>query len=210
MNVNLYLGVFLFNLNKVKNMSYVKNKKREKGFSLLELLLVMGVIAAMIIAAFIIHPKVMTHTRVNNELRNISTILNGIKALYSGSPDLTGFSNSVASKAKILPENMLVKGSANTFKNSWQGSFYMTLNSNIKAANGNIIWNAVAISTGGIPSSDCLRLSNELYRVYGKDLDFMTVNGQSAYSGSVSFDLGNVAQLCARKESADVVMVVRV
>lgn len=61
MNVNLYLGVFLFNLNKVKNMSYVKNKKREKGFSLLELLLVMGVIAAMIIAAFIIHPKVMTH-----------------------------------------------------------------------------------------------------------------------------------------------------
>lgn len=189
-------------------MSYFTNKKREKGFSLLELLLVMGVIAAIIIAAFVIYPKVMSHTRVNNELRNISTVLNGIKALYSGSPDLTGFSNSVASKAKILPDNMLVKGNANTFKNSWQGPFYMGLSSNIKA-NGNTVWNAVSISTGGLPSSDCLRLSNELYRAYSKDLDFMTVNGQSAYSGSVAYDLENTAQLCARKESADVVMVVR-
>lgn len=189
-------------------MSYFTNKKREKGFSLLELLLVMGVIAALIIAAFIIYPKVMSHTKVNNELRNISTILTGIKSLYAGSADLTGFSNTVVSKAKILPDNMVVKGSPNTFKNSWQGSFYMMLNSNI-TSNGNIIWNAISVSTGGIPSSDCLRLTNELYRAYDKELVFMTVNSQNVYSGSMVYDLNNAATQCSKKESTDVTIVIK-
>lgn len=42
-----------------------KNFKRtQKGFSLLELLLVMGIVAALIVSAFIIYPKVMSHVRV--------------------------------------------------------------------------------------------------------------------------------------------------
>ena len=45
-------------------MLYLKNKMKKQGFSLLELLLVMGIVAALIIAAFIIYPKVMTQVRV--------------------------------------------------------------------------------------------------------------------------------------------------
>ncbi|ENH5449800.1 prepilin-type N-terminal cleavage/methylation domain-containing protein, partial [Klebsiella pneumoniae] len=42
----------------MKKTVLIKNKKSKKGFSLLELLLVLGIIAALVVAAFIVYPKV--------------------------------------------------------------------------------------------------------------------------------------------------------
>lgn len=44
----------------------------KKGFSLLELLLVLGIIAALIVAAFIVYPKVQDSNRATTEAKNIS------------------------------------------------------------------------------------------------------------------------------------------
>ncbi|EFT1001155.1 prepilin-type N-terminal cleavage/methylation domain-containing protein [Shigella sonnei] len=41
------------------------NKHNKEGFSLLELLLVLGIVSALIISAFIIYPKVQTMYRVD-------------------------------------------------------------------------------------------------------------------------------------------------
>ena len=48
-------------------MSKISEIKRRKGFSLLELLLVLGIIAALIVAAFIVYPKVRTSQIVDAE-----------------------------------------------------------------------------------------------------------------------------------------------
>lgn len=42
----------------INSFRLLKGSKSKKGFSLLELLLVLGVIAALIVAAFMIFPKV--------------------------------------------------------------------------------------------------------------------------------------------------------
>ncbi len=42
----------------MKKIVLIKNRKSKKGFSLLELLLVLGIIAALVVAAFIVYPKV--------------------------------------------------------------------------------------------------------------------------------------------------------
>ncbi len=42
-------------------------RKSKKGFSLLELLLVLGIIAALVVAAFIVYPKVQASQRAQAE-----------------------------------------------------------------------------------------------------------------------------------------------
>ncbi|STH25312.1 type IV pilin protein [Escherichia coli] len=47
------------------------NKHNKEGFSLLELLLVLGIVSALIISAFIIYPKVQTMYRVDKISKTI-------------------------------------------------------------------------------------------------------------------------------------------
>ena len=67
----------------MKKTVLIKNKKSKKGFSLLELLLVLGIIAALVVAAFIVYPKVQASQRAQAESNNIATIQAGVKALYT-------------------------------------------------------------------------------------------------------------------------------
>lgn len=58
-------------------------ERKRKGFSLLELLLVMGIIAALIVAAFIVYPKVQSYRNVKIESNNISSLKAEVSALYA-------------------------------------------------------------------------------------------------------------------------------
>ena len=91
----------------MKKTVLIKNKKSKKGFSLLELLLVLGIIAALVVAAFIVYPKVQASQRAQAESNNIATIQAGVKALFTSASSFTGLTNSVAVQAKIFPDNML-------------------------------------------------------------------------------------------------------
>ncbi|EGD5057419.1 prepilin-type N-terminal cleavage/methylation domain-containing protein, partial [Escherichia coli] len=51
----------------MKNTVLIKKIKSKKGFSLLELLLVLGIIAALVVAAFIVYPKVQASQRAQAE-----------------------------------------------------------------------------------------------------------------------------------------------
>lgn len=98
-------------------------KKSKKGFSLLELLLVMGIIAALVVAAFIVYPKVQASQRAEAESKNISLIQAGVKSLYSGASSYSELSITTIVKAKILPESMTkISGMASSMVNVWTGN----------------------------------------------------------------------------------------
>ena len=50
-------------------MTHILSKKRKKGFSLLELLLVFGVIAAIIVAVFMVYPKVSSGQKIDSDIK---------------------------------------------------------------------------------------------------------------------------------------------
>lgn len=104
-------------------MILLKKRKSKKGFSLLELLLVLGIVAALVVAAFIVYPKVQASQRAQAESNNIATIQAGVKALYTSASSFTGLTNTVAVQAKIFPDNML-SGTGNTAKpiNAFKGN----------------------------------------------------------------------------------------
>lgn len=71
-------------------MNIFYKDKKGKGFSLLELLLVLGVIAALIVGAFIVYPKVRNSQSIDAEAKNIATIRSGILALYASQATISG------------------------------------------------------------------------------------------------------------------------
>lgn len=129
-------------------------RKSKKGFSLLELLLVMGIIAALIVSAFIVYPKVQAYRNVKIESSNISTLKSETSALYSstiGSMPNSYSLNGVLINAKVVPENMII---GNKIRNTWGGDVYIGTYDIANAA-------AFVIQYNHVPRDECAKLVME-------------------------------------------------
>lgn len=107
-------------------------------------MLVLGIISALVVAAFIVYPKVQASQRAQAESNNIATIQAGVKSLYTSASSFTGLSNTVAVQAKIFPDNML-SGSESAVKP-------------INAFKGDVILGAAATGPSKAPGSFLLIL----------------------------------------------------
>ncbi|NNQ95496.1 type IV pilin [Escherichia coli] len=140
----------------MKKTVLIKNKKSKKGFSLLVLLLVLGIIAALVVAAFIVYPKVQASQRAQAESNNIATIQAGVKALYTSASSFTGLNNSVAVQAKIFPDNMLSgSGSAAKPINAFKGNVVVaSADTGPSAATGS----SFTITYENVPAAECTKI----------------------------------------------------
>ncbi len=94
----------------MKESGLVKNSKSKKGFSLLELLLVLGIVAALIVASFIVYPKVRDARYVDIEAKHIGQIYASVRNVYVGKPDYSGLATTaVAIPVQFFPDDMLKK-----------------------------------------------------------------------------------------------------
>ena len=140
----------------MKKTVLIKNKKSKKGFSLLELLLVLGIIAALVVAAFIVYPKVQASQRAQAESNNIAAIQAGVKALYASTSSFTGLTNSVAVQAKIFPDNML-SGSGSSAKpiNAFKGDVVVaSATTGPSGAQGS----SFTITYSNVPAAECTKI----------------------------------------------------
>ncbi|EQC2856510.1 type IV pilus major subunit protein BfpA [Salmonella enterica] len=130
-------------------------RKSKKGFSLLELLLVLGIIAALVVAAFIVYPKVQASQRAQAESNNIATIQAGV--LYTSASSFTGLTNTVAVQAKIFPDNML-SGTGNAAKpiNAFKGNVTLAA-----AATGpsSAAGSSFTITYDNVPAAECVKIT---------------------------------------------------
>lgn len=138
-------------------MILLKKRKNKKGFSLLELLLVLGIIAALVVAAFIVYPKVQASQRAQAESNNIATIQAGVKALYTSASSFTGLTNTVAVQAKIFPENML-SGTGNTAVpiNSFKGNVTLAAAATGPSAAAG---SSFTITYANVPTAECTKIT---------------------------------------------------
>ncbi|WKS80941.1 MULTISPECIES: type 4 pilus major pilin [Enterobacterales] len=140
----------------MKKTVLIKNKKSKKGFSLLELLLVLGIIAALVVAAFIVYPKVQASQRAQAESNNIATIQAGVKALFTSASSFTGLTNSVAVQAKIFPDNMLSgSGSAAKPINAFKGNVTLAAD---KTGPSGADGSSFTITYENVPAAECTKI----------------------------------------------------
>lgn len=130
----------------------------QKGFSLIEMLLVLGVLAVLLIAAFVVYPKVRDASIVNTEVSNIRAIQAATRNLYINKGFYTGLDVNVANQARIFPESMNGgKYTTNTpIKSSWGGEVILWPRPNVLTPTGNTGFHyTFGISYQYVPPSIC-------------------------------------------------------
>ncbi|CAK9885288.1 MAG: Major structural subunit of bundle-forming pilus [Candidatus Erwinia impunctatus] len=142
----------------MKKTVLISSKRNKKGFSLLELLLVLGIISALVVAAFIVYPKVQASQRAQAESNNIATIQACVKALYTSASSFTGLTTSVAVQAKIFPDNMLsVSGSDTAAKpiNAFKGDVLVASDSTGPSKTS---CSSFTITYKNVPAAECTKI----------------------------------------------------
>lgn len=134
-------------------MKLFKNKKQNKGFTLVEILLVVGFIALAGIGIYTIYAKVQVSNQANTESRNLDTLRAGIKSLYGGRPNFNGVSATVANNARVTPDSMRTPGSASLITNTFGGTVLVAARSFAPGAD-----NAFMITYPSVPSAVCSKL----------------------------------------------------
>lgn len=116
-------------------MQNFKSNKQAKGFSLLELMLVLAAIVFLGALAINQYNKYRINQSATEEAQNLATAAAAVKALYTRG-DYSTLSPNVAAKAKFFPDNMVVGGA--TIKNQWDGDVVLGPVTNTNATNATV------------------------------------------------------------------------
>lgn len=153
-------------------------RKGKKGFTLVEILLVVGFIALAGIGIYTVYTKVQMSNAALQEGKNLDTIRAGIKNLFGGSQNYTNLANAVVNDARITPDAMrpipYVAG-ATSITNSFGGA--VTISPKILgtgAAN-----NGFSVVYANVPGAVCAKL------VTGAGTGWDQINvGNAAFAGA--------------------------
>lgn len=157
--------------------------------------MVLGIIAALAITAFMIYPKVSSSNSAKTEASNINTIKAAVKSLYSSSPDYAGLTTEVAIKSKVFPDTMVnADGTAalNTFKGTVTIAPFRF--STIYAENSSF-----RITYSSVPQEECVKIISAV----ASNFFHITVDGrimkipESGIAGKIDLDISKLTTACA-------------
>ena len=153
----------------MKNFNQARN---QAGFSLIELLLVLAIIAALAVAAFIVYPRVQAGRNATYESQVLSSAQAGVKALFTNN-NFDKINKASAFNAEIFPKNMNL--SSTSIKNQWDGDVDVVPS----ASDGGAATAAgtpdryFKITYPNVPTDVCIRLAGAAVQNFGTVL----VNG---------------------------------
>ena len=132
------------------------NKKGSKGFTLVEILLVVGFISLAGIGIYTVYAKVQQSNAALTEGKNLSTIRAGVKNLFGSSSNYANVANSVLNDARVTPDSMravpYVAGD-NNINNSFGGVVKVT-----PVALGGGVNNGFDVDFPKVPGGVCANL----------------------------------------------------
>jgi len=171
-------------------------KKKNKGFTLIEILLVVGFIALASVGVYTIYSKVQVSNNANAESRNIDLIRAGIKSLYASQTNYNALTPTIVNNARITPENM--KLTAATIGNSFGGSVDIApIGVNGGANNG------FRITYDKVPGPVCTKLASAA----AAQFDAVTAGGSAVkVFGVNSINVANLTTGCNSDTGAGVTM----
>lgn len=185
--------------------------KNQKGFTLIEILLVIGFIAGAMIIAFITYPKVQAQNRANLENQHIQAMAGGIKNLYSTAPNFDGLSVKTIVDARIAPEDMQIDKTNGKITNQWGGD--ITIDKTSFNGNNKFFF----IQYEKVPTNECSKIASGAGASFVKVVINDTPTSTAAdkvvkdYTPGVTTPLdiqpAVVATQCATSESNTVVFV---
>lgn len=126
------------------------NKNKNAGFTLLELLLVIGIAAIIGAGIYMVYNKVSVGQQAESESRTLDTLRAGVKSIYAASPDYGTVTKAVLIAGRVVPDNMV---SGTNLVNSFGGSVTV-LPKNLGAGTNN----GFEITYPSVPGAVCAKL----------------------------------------------------
>ena len=142
--------------------------KHKTGFSLVELLLVLGVIAVLLVAAFVIYPRVKLANQVHQERSSLLVLQSGIRsslASQGGNYKTLGTvsetkGNAFAYGAKAVPSAWNASATNPTdIVNGWGGK--VIIHSTVGTFEGYSAGKAFGIQYNDVPKEACVKFVTE-------------------------------------------------
>ncbi|EKZ3172925.1 prepilin-type N-terminal cleavage/methylation domain-containing protein [Enterobacter asburiae] len=163
----------------------------KKGFSLIELLLVLAVATGVVAATFYVYGKVQAHNRVNRATHDLASISKAMNAILTTRPTIAE-ANTMLTSSKTLPSSMLDK--TGSFVNAYGGKLTITAHSG-----SNDFYD---VSYYNVPPDACIELVSASRAIY------RTITNTS-YSPKITAASGvnDIASFCSGFTSTSSVMV---
>jgi prepilin-type N-terminal cleavage/methylation domain-containing protein len=124
-------------------------KKRQSGFTLVELGMVVAIGAIIIGIGLVVVPSILASTRANAEISELPTVVTKIQRSFQNQPNYSQVSQSTIAGLKAFPDSQV---SGTTITNRWGGT--------VTVAPATLVTtdDAVAITSTQIPTAECLQL----------------------------------------------------
>lgn len=181
---------------------------RATGFSLIELLLVLGVLAILLVAAFVVYPQVRDRSQAQTEAENIRAIQSSVRSLFAmkgGNYEGLGRGRSVndrgiANQARIFPVRMNDGDYSQdaVIRSTWGGEVYVWRNPDVVTPRGSFPWGyTFGILYQDVPPGVCIQLLPSLVGGFHS----VKINSIEVSTASGELDAEALGRACAQRGS---------
>jgi prepilin-type N-terminal cleavage/methylation domain-containing protein len=185
------------------------NFKASQGFSLIELLLVLAIIAALAVAAFVIYPRVQAGRSATYEAQVLSSAQASVKALFTNN-NYAALDEEVALKGKFFPDNMTGQiddgsgGFSDVIRNQFDGLVTLTGADAAGAPVATPPARFFAITYEDVPTEVCIKLAGSAVQ----NFNGVTVGGEVVKVASTgAITEGNIVTGCSDAPTVDMVFI---
>ncbi|OJS56935.1 hypothetical protein BK405_16555, partial [Escherichia coli] len=144
-------SINILNMRSVfSSLSARRKKEQDKGATLMEVLLVVGVIVVLAASAYKLYSMVQSNIQSSNEQNNVLTVIANMKSLkFQGRYTDSNYIKTLYAQG-LLPSDMIADTTGASAKNPWGGSVTITTSSDKYSFN---------VVEASVPKKNCLTSS---------------------------------------------------
>lgn len=147
-------SINILNMRSVfSSLSAHRKKEQDKGATLMEVLLVVGVIVVLAASAYKLYSMVQSNIQSSNEQNNVLTVIANMKSLkFQGRYTDSNYIKTLYAQG-LLPSDMIADTTGASAKNPWGGSVTITTSSDKYSFN---------VVEASVPKKNCMAMVNAL------------------------------------------------
>lgn len=167
-------------------------KRHQVGATLLEIMMVLGVVALIVIGALAFFQKTSTANKVQTEIKNLGSMIAGIEQMYSSQGNYNGLTNTVIWSSNFVPDSMKGPATPQLFT-QWKGAVTVT-------ATG-ATFNQMQILLRGIPTTPCMDLVSGVYKQFAT-----TIVGATTITPTSPTAVSDIATACGASATPNITL----
>ncbi len=191
--------------------------RRQDGYTLVELSIVLAVVAAIMVGGLIAARKVYMSTSVNNQAKDSVTVISKLQRQYAGRVNTTGLTTDVAAGLGIWPTNRAVNTNGVWAVQGVLGGTSEWVSANTTATTGANANAAFLYTIKNVPSAACSELVTSMDSLAGNIYVNATVSGSESTApattlpttgrvkvAGAALTMATLGSQCATGENVDV------